>query len=998
VTPDLAPLLERRRTPLTTYRLQLHRGFGFRDAAALADYLANLGITDCYTSPVLKARPGSTHGYDITDHNAINPELGGEAGYDLFVEALRGRGLGHLLDFAPNHMGADAAANPWWRDVLENGPSSRYAEFFDIDWNPEKGELKNKVLLPILGDQYGAVLERGELKLVFEQGRIGLLAGENPLPIDPQQAPQVLRHGLEELERDLKDDPAGAEFLSALTALDRLPTRSEIDPGRPEERRRESEVARGRLEKLSARSPRVARHILDALDFFNGKPGDARSFDALHGLLESQAYRLSYWKTASDEINYRRFFDINDLAGLRMELDSVFDATHGLVLDLLAAGKATGLRIDHPDGLYDPSRYFERLQAAFVRAWLRRRVRPGGELTPEERQSLDAWRAEEIRKDFKSTAARPLYVVAEKILSPGESLDPHWCVDGTSGYEFLNDVNRVFVDPRGVPALQAAYENFTGKRGSPETVGYASKKTIMAATMASELNVLSDLLNRISEVDRRTRDFTRQSLRRALGEIVACFPVYRTYVTGARATAYDREVIEHAVARARRRNPAMEPTIFEFIRSLMMPAPVTAGAPAGAAEADGQRLRFAMKLQQYTAPVQAKGIEDTAFYRHHVLISNNEVGSEPARFSESVGQFHDANRRRAEEQPRSMLATATHDTKRGEDARARIDVLSEIPEEWETAVHRWSRLLRPVRAAGAEAAPDANDEYLFYQVLIGAWDFAREDAGGLACLRERLQAYLLKACREAKLKTSWLSPDAEYEKAVSDFVAAALSNGAFLDRFRPFARRVAALGALSSLSRTILKIASPGVADFYQGTELWDLSLVDPDNRRPVDYETRRRMLGSLEPLLSRRGAEAELRELLGRWEDGRVKLYATARALRYRREHPDLFLKGGYEPLEVRGRAADRFIAFRRVFGGDQAVVVAPRLLGASLWRKGLDGAAAAAGDAFLAPRPKSEDALEDVFTGAALARDGSLAASLPIFPFAIFTRPAAAGSEVNS
>jgi (1->4)-alpha-D-glucan 1-alpha-D-glucosylmutase len=507
--------------------------------------------------------------------------------------------------------------------------------------------------------------------------------------------------------------------------------------------------------------------------------------------------------------------------------------------------------------------------------------------------------------------------------------------------------------------------------------------------MAGELSVLSDLLNRISEVDRRTRDFTRQSLRRALGEIVACFPVYRTYVTDTRATAYDRDAIEQAVARARRRNPAMEPTIFDFIRSLMMPK----NGDATDDEIGRQKLRFAMKLQQYTGPVQAKGIEDTAFYRYHVLISNNEVGSEPARFAETVAQFHEANRRRAEELPRSMLATATHDTKRGEDARARIDVLSEIAVEWERGVRRWSESNRSAKSdVDGEAAPDANDEYLFYQVLIGAWDFAREDADGVASLRERLQAYLLKACREAKLRTSWLAPNAEYEKATADFIANALSNRDFLNLFLPFARRVAELGALSSLSRTVLKIASPGVADFYQGTELWDLSLVDPDNRRPVDYETRKKELASLEPLLSGHGDGAGLKDMLEHWEDGRVKLFVTAKALRYRRDHADLFLKGSYEPLEVRGRSTEHFIAFRRSFGAEEAVVVAPRLHGGPLWRRGLAGLNELTGHAVLEPRAGGYAGLADVFTSAALAENGELGASLRRLPFAIFSsRPSA-------
>ncbi|HXT02478.1 MAG TPA: malto-oligosyltrehalose synthase, partial [Elusimicrobiota bacterium] len=734
---------------------------------------------------------------------------------------------------------------------------------------------------------------------------------------------------------------------------------------------------------------RIERHIREAVEFFNGKAGEPRSFDALHGLLESQGYRLAYWKTAADEINYRRVFDINDLAGLRMEREEVFDATHALVLDLLASGKATGLRIDHPDGLYDPGRYFERLQAAFARAWLRRRLRPGGELTAQELAELDAWRAEALRKDFKGTEARPLYVVAEKILSPGEEVDPHWAVDGTSGYEFLNDVNRAFADPAGSAALVRVYESFTGKRAPPETVCYASKKTITSTTMASELNVLADRLAGISEADRRTRDFTRQSLRRALGEIVACFPVYRTYVTGARATAYDRAVIDEAVARARRRNPAMEPTIFDFIRGHMLPK--NAEAPDDPRARD--ELRFAMKLQQYTAPVQAKGIEDTAFYRYHVLISNNEVGSELARFTQTLGQFHAANRRRAEQQPRTMLATATHDTKRGEDARARIVALSEIPSEWAAEVERWSLANRGAKTdLGGSPAPDANDEYFFYQALLGAWDFDGGESRGTDSLRERLQAYLLKAGREAKLKTSWLAPNLEYEKATAGFVAAVLENRAFLDRFLPFARRVAALGALSSLARTVLKTASPGVADFFQGTELWDLSLVDPDNRRPVDYGARRELLASLEPLLSGgAGAAAGLRNLLESWPDGRVKLFVTAKALRCRRGRRELFLKGGYAPLELRGRWADRFIAFRREHGGEEAVVVAPRLLAGPLWKKGASGARALTHATALAPPAGGFPPLEDAFTGARLAANGSLRDSLPIFPFGLFVRGAA-------
>lgn len=982
---DLAPLRERRRTPLTTYRLQLHGGFGFRDAAGLTDYLEELGVTDLYTSPILRARPGSMHGYDITDHRALNPELGSEADYENLVEALRSRRLGHLLDFVPNHMSADATANPWWRDVLENGPASPYADYFDIDWTPEKADLRGKVLLPVLGDQYGAVLERGELALSYEAGRFSIRCGGGSLPVDPQQAPRILERGVDALKMELKDDPLLAEFLSVLTQLGNLPGRADLADGRPDERRREAEVARGRLDRLVTGSARLARHVSEAVSWMNGRPGDAGSFDALHALLEEQAYRLAYWKTASDEINYRRFFDVNDLVGIRMERDDVFEATHGLVLDLLATDKVTGLRIDHPDGLYDPSRYFERLQSAFLRAWLRRRLRPDGDLTPEERAEVDEWRAGEIRRDFKGLGARPLYLAAEKILSPGEALDPHWRVDGTSGYDFLNDVNRAFVDPRGASALRGVYERFTDQRASLETVIYAGKKAIMDSSMASELNALAGLLARVAERDRRVRDFTRQSLRRVLREIVACFPVYRTYVTAARATAYDRDVIRQAVDRARRRNPAEEPTIFEFIRSLMMPRRDDR-APE---EARRRKLRFAMKLQQYTGPVQAKGIEDTAFYRCHVLISVNEVGSDPARLAGTVRQFHESNLRRADEWPRSMLATATHDTKRGEDARARIDVLSEVADEWETAARSWAAINRGAKSAEAGApAPDADDEYLFYQALLGAWDFAREDRESVESLRGRLQAFLLKAGREAKLKSSWIAPNAEYERATAEFVTRAFANAAFLESFRPFARRVAALGALSSLSRTVLKIASPGVSDFFQGTELWDLSLVDPDNRRPVDFADRRAKLTELEPLLSGRGDRpAGARRLLESWEDGRIKLYVTARALRIRRERAALFRDGAYVPLAVVGGAADRFIAFERVLGSERAVAVVPRLSARPLWTDGLRAAATLAAGASLELNGARPLGLTDAFTGAVLPEDGSLAEALAALPFALFT-----------
>lgn len=965
----LRSLLARRRAPLTTYRLQLHRGFDFRAAAAVLPYLSDLGVTDAYTSPILQARPGSLHGYDITDHGRLNPELGGDEGYELFASSLRERGMGHLLDFVPNHMGLDPETNAWWRDVLEHGPSSPYAGFFDIDWTPAKWELRNKVLLPVLGDQYGAVLERGELRVGFEDGRFFIFWPAGRLPLDPQQWPRVLRRALPALEDDLRGDARLPELLSVVKELESLPPRGVRDPAKAAERRREAEVARGRLDGLVRSCPPVARRVAEAVASLNGTPGEPRSFDDLHELLEAQAYRLSYWKTAAHEINYRRFFDVNDLGGLCIEEDAVFDAAHRRVLRLLAEDKVLGLRVDHPDGLYDPGRYFERLQSSFARAWLARRLHPGAELSAEEERALEDWRAEQVKRDFRGPGARPLYVVGEKILTGAEEVDPHWAVDGTSGYDFLNDAVRLFLEPRRAAEMRAIYGDFTGKRAPLETVIYACKKLIMSTSLSSELNVLADRLNRVSEQDRRSRDFTLQSLRDALREIVACFPVYRTYMTEALASARDREVIDRAVAGARRRNPAAEPSIFDFVRSILL-----------------SRGRTAMKIQQYTGPVHAKGLEDTAFYRYNALLALNEVGSDPARSAVTPRELHDANARRARDAPRSLLATATHDVKRGEDARMRLAVLAQVPDEWRQAAVRWSRANAGAKSVVEGApAPDANDEYLYYQALLGAWDFAREDEEGTTALSRRLQDYLLKAAREAKLRTSWVAPDDAYEKALSAFVVKTLADRAFLRTFLPFARRAAALGAAQSLAQLALKCVTPGVADFYQGAELWDLSFVDPDNRRPVDFDLRRRLLREVDA----RTPGTAAAELLASWPDGRVKLYVTARLLRLRRERAALFAEGAYVPLEVEGDPEERFFAFARELGGERVVAVVPRLIAAPLWREGPAGLPALARGARLRRPEGWAGEFVDVLSGASLPPDGALSPVFEALPVCVLAGP---------
>jgi len=882
-----------RRTPGSTYRLQLHHHFGFTDAVSVLSYLDKLGVTDCYTSPLLKALPDSMHGYDITDHHVLNPDLGSPSDYQRFAETLQKRSMGHLLDFVPNHMGIDPANNPWWRDVLENGTSSPFARYFDIDWSPVKPELKNKVLLPILSDQYGVVLEQGKLQLVFENGRLILSYEEHRLPLNPRHVPDVLKFQIDALQQQMNGSAELREFQSILTELSNLPDMTQQDPAHIEERQREKEVARERLEKLVHSSPSIQSHIMNALKAFNGQVGQPESFDPLHRLLEAQAYRLAYWKTASHEINYRRFFDINQLAGLRMERPDVFEATHELLLSLIKEGKVTGLRLDHPDGLYDPAAYFQTLQAK----------------------------------------AGPLYVVAEKILSAGESLRKSWSIDGTSGYDFLNLVNRLWIDPDHGQKLKVIYERFTGKPADSQEEIYRSKKLIMSTSMASELNVLAHLLNQISESNRRWRDFTLDSLRDALREVVACFPVYRTYISAAIPSPSDELTITKAVARARTLNPAIEASIFDFVRMMLIPQ-----RTEGLAEEEyARRLEFAMKFQQYTAPVQAKGVEDTAFYRYNVLLSMNEVGGDLQQFGISVSDFHQANLERQRDWPGSLLATATHDTKRGEDSRARLDVLSELPQEWEHAVSEWATVNRPHKTlVGDRSCPDAHDEYLLYQALLGAW-IPNLSSAEAAQLPARLRDYIIKALREAKRYTSWIRPNEEYEKAMLEFLDHLLANkrpGGFLSLFEPFAKRISRDGMVNSLAQLVLKMSSPGVPDMYQGTELWDWSLVDPDNRRPVDFQVRERLLAELESLC---GAVPEsegaarcgaLRQLVLKWEDGRIKMLITTLALRYRKSHPELFSQGSYIPLHVVGDKADHVVAFAREQGSERLLVMVPRLV----------------------------------------------------------------------
>src|SRR6266478_5914494 len=769
-----------------TYRLQFHRGFTFRDATGLVPYISKLGVSHIYASPIMEARPGSTHGYDIVNHDRLNPELGSEDDFGVFVDALHRHDMGLILDFVPNHMAVGGADNAWWLDVLEWGWDSPFAEYFDINWRATRPDLKERVLLPILGDQYGVVLENGEIEVRFdaELGSFSAWYFTNRLPISPHTYPSVLTQGGKPLAQ-LAADFGALSYHEPRESTAQLKLR----------------LAEG------ARDPAIACAIASALTRVNGRKGQPESFLGLHRLLEAQAYRIADWRVAAEEINYRRFFNINELAGLRMELPEVFERSHRLVGKLIKRGNVQGLRIDHIDGLFDPRAYCERLQKGFG----------------------------------------PLYVLVEKILAHYEAL-PDWPVAGTTGYDFANQVLGLSVDPAGEQAMTRLYRRIANRSESFDEVFYASKKRIIQVNLASEMNVLAREFHGLSMRDWRTRDFTLNGMLAALEEVIAAFPVYRTYVSERGASVEDHRYIEWALAQAKKRWRTADTSIFDFIHGVLTGqlADHKLHLP------QGEALRIAMHFQQVTGPVMAKGCEDTAFYRYVRLLALNEVGGDPRRFGLSLAAFHHQMRDRRRASPRAMVTTATHDTKRGEDARVRLALLSEMPREWGRRVTRWLRLNRACRGQiDDETVPDRNVEYLFYQALLGAWPWglAPDDLDGMRDFAERLESYMIKAVREGKEQSSWSNPNAGYEAALQRFVHNALDASRpnlFLADFHDLVASLAPLGVISSLSQLVLKLTIPGVPDIYQGGELWDLSLVDPDNRRPVDWSVRRALLEAI--------------------------------------------------------------------------------------------------------------------------------------------------------
>ncbi len=910
-------------TPVATYRLQFTPAFTLADALELVPYLGTLGVSHIYASPLLAARSGSTHGYDVVDHGRVDPALGTEADVIALGEALAERGMGLIVDIVPNHMCIADPANTRWYDVLENGTGSVWVDFFDIDWGPPKAELAGKVLLPVLGEQFGRELESGALRVDLEEGAFRLRHGAGTLPLAPPSWRLVLEPLLRRVAARLGGEAeAAVELESILRALANWPAA----PAQARARRHERDAVVRRLAKVFADDAEVAADVAAVLEAVNGKPGDPRSFDTLERVVEQQHYRLAHWRVAAHEINYRRFFDMNDLAAIRVERDDVFASVHELPLRWASRGLVAGFRVDHVDGLLDPGQYLARLRGLLTR-----------------------------------TGAPGATIHVEKILAAGETLPHDWPVDGTTGYEHLATSSGVLVDADNAAAMRDAWRTLTGETHPFADVAYASKRLILDTALAAELTVLARRLDAISEQHRYTRDFTFASLFEALREVLACFPVYRTYVTGdARDVApRDRQVIARAVREASRRNPVLNLSLFRMIEDLLLLQDPDGLSPA---ERDARR-EFALRLQQLTGPVMARGVEDTAFYRYFPLLSLAEVGGDPHRLGISVDEFHAVNARRAELQPRGLSATATHDTKRGEDIRARLHVLSELPHAWRDAVLGWRAMNAPLRTD--DGPPDPLTETFIYAALVGGWP--SEGAQPDEAFRQRFVAHIGKAIAEAKLYTSWTNRDADYEDAVSKFVLGLLDerqSGEFLASLKGFVGRVELPGFLNSLAQVVIKVAAPGIPDVYNGGELWDLSFTDPDNRRPVDFARRRAVLEDV-----RRRAEADAagtaRELLARPDDGAIKAFVLHRALLARAAHQPAFESASYAPCGVHGALARHVVGFARGEPERRVLAVTGRLF-APLTERGVAPVGRAWGDTTISwpvgpPRARYREALTD-------------------------------------
>lgn len=927
------PFLPLPHIPVATYRLQFNNQFRFRDANVIIGYLHDLGITDLYSSPYLKAKEGSLHGYDIVDHSRLNPEIGTTEEFMAMVGELKHHGMGQIYDVVPNHMCIVSKDNRWWMDVLENGMSSPFADYFDIDWDPVQEELVNKVLLPVLGDQYGKVLENRELALSFEDGAFFVDYYGERFPVRPDTYLLILEHRKDELDQRLggRDPSYVAEFMSIITALKHLPCSTSREREKIEERIREKEVIKRRLAKLCGECPRIGAFIRENTGIFNGRKGDSKSFDLLDKLLMEQPYRLSYWPVATEEINYRRFFDINSLAAIRVERPKVFEEAHRFLFQLIKEGTITGLRIDHPDGLYNPSEYFEALQRG---CFTQIAVHRGEELVAQQDPPFgQSHMISEIQKQYdemirENPGVKPFYIVGEKILTRSERMPEEWRIFSTTGYVFLNSLNGIFIETRNAKIFDRIYTAFIKKNVDYPELVRQNKKLIMEVAMTSEINTIGRRLSRMAKKTRYMRDFTLNSLIKAIMEVVAHFPVYRSYINSFDVKDRDRQHIEAAVSKAKRANPAISSSIFDYLQDVLL-----LRFPDYLTDEDrGEWLDFTMRFQQLTGPVMAKGIEDTTFYVYNRLVSLNEVGGSPERFGNSLETFHGQNIERSKFWPHALITTATHDSKRGEDVRARINVLSEIPVAWKERLYGWGKANRAKKMTiEGQLAPDWNEEYLLYQALLGTWPMEATSEGEYEVFRKRIKAYVVKAIREAKVNSSWISPNLPYEEAATGFVYAIMQKtpeNHFLEDFLLFQRSISWYGMFNALSQVLLKITSPGVADFYQGTELWDLTLVDPDNRGPVDYDKRMGMLREIKKREQEVPPGQVAKELMARIETGIVKLFVIYKALNSRRASRAVYEKGRYRFLHVTGEKSHNVCAFSRRLGDRSWVTAVPRFL----------------------------------------------------------------------
>lgn len=916
------------RLPRATYRLQLNAGFTFADARRVVPYLADLGISDLYLSPILKARKGSAHGYDVVDAVALNPELGSEDDFAALHRDAAARGLGFLLDIVPNHMAA-SDENVWWMSVLENGPHSRFLHYFDIDWSPvtTRGQTVNKVLLPILGKPYGDALESHEIQLGFDVDGFFFRYYDKRLPLAPQSYNRVLRDCVDSLPQE----GVAIELRELIEGDTTVPN---------------SKFLKETLWRIYEQDATFRESLDRTIEQFNS------DVDAIDDILDRQWYRLAYWRIASQKINYRRFFDVTDLVGVRVENPEVFEARNRRIVELITEGKISGLRVDHIDGLYDPIGHMRKLQL--------RLSETGSPLAAGRGPN----RSSPVNGERRTAN---FYIVVEKILARGEDLPCEFPVSGTTGYDFLDSLNAVFVDSNGLKKLDSFYRTFTGISESFADICYEKKKQVIQELFSGEMRSLGKKLSAMAMADRNARDFAPVDLTTALTEVTACLGVYRTYMRDGAPSAADRRCIDEAIACARERSgTSLDVRLFVFLERVLLLDP-----PGYIASEREEWLAFVMRWQQFTGRVMAKGVEDTAFYNYNRLVSMNDVGGDPGREDfDGLEEFHARNRKILERWPDTLNATSTHDTKRSEDARARINVLSEIPDVWARQVRRWSKMNAHLRRDGI---PQPNEELLLYQTLIGMWPLDEEE---LSSVHDRLRPYLEKAAREAKTHTSWIAPNAAYEEALLAFGNAVLNHHDFCEDFQKFQKRIAFYGAVNALSQLVLKATSPGVPDFYQGTDLWDLSLVDPDNRRPVDYERRAAMLQKIKAA----GDRLDLATLLRRWHDGRVKMFVTWKLLDLRARRAEVLQHGAYEALDA-GRNA---CAFER---GSGVIVAVPRLV-TSLVKPGTFPLGDAWGESEVTDsRGRLSSTWRNIFSGEIL-ENLSLARVFEHFPVAVLER----------